>query len=78
MEKGSNKCCKDELKFVKLQDSHKLLIVNHKLGIPEFNLQHSHYHVNNTANFSVTITNIHSPSGYPAPPLYLLNRVFRI
>src|SRR5687768_12258850 len=34
MEKSSGSCCKDELKFVKLEDAHKLLIADYQLQPP--------------------------------------------
>src|ERR1044072_4312735 len=46
MLKGTNKCCKDELKFIKIQDSYKLLNVNYELGVPEFDVHTSLYLVN--------------------------------
>jgi hypothetical protein len=42
MPKGSNKCCKDELKLVKLSDEHKTLpsLVVPSLALPEIAVQH--------------------------------------
>lgn len=80
MEKGSNKCCKDELKFVKIQDSYKLLNVDYKIAVPEADLQNNLYLVNNKPAGPVSITSAerYSPPGYPTASLFILNSVFRI
>ena len=80
MTKGSNKCCKDELKFIKLQDSHKLLTVDYKLSIPETDLHNNHYLINNNpVNLPlVTDGKSQSPPGYSSTSLHILYSVFRI
>jgi len=80
MPKDSGSCCKDELKFVKLQDSYKLLTLNYELAVPETPLQYNTFVSNDLfssgASFSTAAG--HSPPRYPATSLCIINCVFRI
>ena len=78
MPKSAGSCCKDELKFVKLQDSYKLLNVNYELAVPEADLPNIHYlsNVHTIARISLFNGKGHSPP--PIPSLCILNCVFRI
>lgn len=80
MQKGSNKCCKDELKFVKLQDSYKLLHINYKLNVPEADLHSNYYQVNTNSGSLILIINGKSlsPPRYSTTSRRILNCVFRI
>lgn len=80
MPKDSNSCCKDELKFVKIQDSYKLLNVNYELNVPEADLHNNLYLVNSNTVNRVSLFNgkSHSPPGFPASSLCIVNCVFRI
>ena len=80
MPKNSGSCCKDEMKFVKLQDSYKLLTLNYELDVPQADLNHNHYLVN---NFVTSLTSTingkgKSPPDYPLTSICILNCVFRI
>ena len=79
MPKGSNECCKDELKFVKLQDFHKLIDADYKITAPEAVFVSTHFLVNHTAIGLVPIKdhNNNSPPQFPSS-LCILNCVFRI
>jgi hypothetical protein len=80
MSKGSKNCCKSELKFVKLQDSSKLLNTNYELSVPECNVYSNHFLINNNYVVQASILggSSHSPPGYSSTSLCLLNCVFRI
>lgn len=79
MVKDSNSCCKDELKIVKLQDSHKLLNGNYQLESPQSLLANRYSPVAyRTLRQVLTVTGSHAPPGLLSPPLYIVNCVFRI
>ena len=80
MPKGSNECCKDELKFVKLQDFHKLIDAGYKIAVPEAILVNTHYLANYNAISVVQVKdcNNNSPPQYSPSSLCILNCVFRI
>ena len=79
MTKGKNACCKDEVKFVKLQDSHKLLYANFELPIPEAIINNT-YHINDVSlvNRISPLVNLHSPPNSGQPSLCILHCVFRV
>ena len=80
MKKASNPCCKDEFKFVKLQDAHKLLISDYQVNAPVAEINSTYY----TPSFSVYNPDIsgrsiaHSPPGVTGYSLHILHCVFRI
>ena len=80
MEKGSNKCCKDELKFVKLQDAYKLVNVDYKVSIPECNLPTRYFLSTATGHYPVSTKrgNSHDPPYISTNSLCILNSTFRI
>ena len=80
MAKGKNECCKDELKFVKLQDSHKLIIADYQVALPDVAVLNHHCISNcNVINqVNVKQYNSHSPPSYLPSSLCILNCVFRI
>lgn len=81
MEKGANKCCKDELKFVKLQDSYKLSSTEYRLPIPEIDLNNNNLYLANqsfTSQISHNEYNSHSPPGGQSVPRCIMNCIFRI
>lgn len=79
MGKDSNSCCKDELKIVKLQDSHKLLNGNYQLESPQSLIANQYSPVAyRTLRQVLTVTGSHAPPGLLSPPLYIVNCVFRI
>ena len=80
MPKGSNECCKDELKFVKLQDFHKLIDAGYQLAVPEGVLVRTHHLINDHSISLVRIKeyNNNSPPLYSPSSLCILNCVFRI
>lgn len=81
MEKQRNKCCHDELNFLKLQDAHKPISFGYDVQAPElvihqgWSLQPCELSpVANIASF-----NNHSPpDDQGQPPIFILHRVFRI
>lgn len=80
MEKGANKCCKDELKLIKLQDSYKLDSAGFRLSIDELVIIKNHHLANSSLINQVSSQdyNNHSPPRYPAVPLCIMNCIFRI
>jgi len=81
MQNGKNKCCHDEVKFLKLQDAHKQVTADYQVTPPaaiehEFNLIDPLLHFNSNA----TGVSNNSPPEDDAgqPPIFLLNCVFRI
>lgn len=80
MAKGANECCKDELKFVKLNDSHKLIKSAYQLAVPEAIILHEYYLADHrlASRFSFNQSNNHSPPDLVQPSLFILNCVFRI
>lgn len=79
MPKGANECCKDELKFVKLQDSHKLINSDYQLDIPVSFTNDDHFLATRNSISPVSFNDYsnHSPPTYSSP-LYILNGVLRI
>jgi len=79
MDKASNGCCHNDLKFYKLQDSHKQVSADYTINAPVAVL--TSYSTFNPAIASVTNTNTVLCNGPPykgQPPLCILNCVFRI
>jgi hypothetical protein len=81
MEKASGSCCKDELKFVKLEDAHKLLAADFQLHPPVAVIN------DYTGLFNITSIDLlqvsgpayaHPPPGTSAKSLNILHCVFRI
>jgi hypothetical protein len=79
MAKGSNNCCKDELKFVKLQDAYKLLNVDYKFSIPQCILPKLYYSLTEVQLRPVSLTkeSSHGPPYYTSS-LCILHSTFRI
>ncbi len=80
MPKDSNSCCKDELKIVKLQDSHKLLNSNYQLESPHSPIPNHYGYLNDRKLSRILTAKGHSnpPPGLSSPPLYIVNCAFRI
>jgi hypothetical protein len=80
MPKGDNACCKDELKFVKLNDSHKLLDVGYQLNLPVAIVSKSFHVATRPASRPGVLTDFanHSPPSFSALPLFIKHCVFRI
>ena len=80
MDRGSNKCCKDEVKLVKLQDAQKIGNGALQITIPTGIIHHSDY--NNTDPVTgLTAFNmpaVHAPPGHVTTSRCLLHCVFRI
>jgi hypothetical protein len=81
MEKKSSSCCKDELKFVKLEDAHKLLTADYQLHPPVAVIN------NFTGLFDLSPLNLlqvttpaysHAPPGAAGKSLSILHCIFRI
>jgi hypothetical protein len=73
-------CCHDELKIVKLNDSHQISKTNHDflkapIAFPERTFVLSEHF---SAQGSYYPAQLHSPPDRGANPVYLLNSVFRI
>jgi len=81
MEKGSNKCCHDEVKFLKLQDVHKQVSADFQIA-PAPAIMHDYNLIDPAILFSAdTIVECdNSPPGDDTEqlPIFLLNGVFRI
>ena len=80
MEKGDNGCCRDELKFVKLQDSHKLVQADFSLPVPVVLISITYYlFYQDIKNLPVIDEyNIHSPPLLAGASQNIKNCVFRI
>jgi hypothetical protein len=80
MKNAKNKCCHDEIKFIKLQDAHKTVNADYSVAPPptvsqEFNL----VNVSLFSADSEAACTIPSPDDDDGqPPLFLLNQFFRI
>ena len=80
MDKGSNKCCKDEVKLVKLQDAQKLGNGALQITIPTVIIPHSDYN-NTDPVIGLTAFNmpvVHAPPGHVTTSRCILHCVFRI
>ncbi|MEO5685101.1 MAG: hypothetical protein ABIQ88_20825 [Chitinophagaceae bacterium] len=82
MQNAKNKCCHDEVKFIKLQDVHKQVSVDYQLTPPvataqEFNLINPSFDFNNIAADEVC-NNSPPDDDADTPSIFLLNSVFRI
>lgn len=81
MQNASNKCCHNELKFIKLQDVHQLVTADYSL--PPVPAVSQEFCLVNTSLYqvvdSIAACN-HSPSDDDdgQPSLFILNRFFRI
>ena len=80
MPKGVNGCCKDELKFVKLQDSQKLINADYNVSIPIAFISSRYFLLNqsfqNRQSFGEY--NNHSPPDFTGTSHCIINCVFRI
>lgn len=79
MQKGNGKCCHDEVKFIKVQDSHKQVTTDFQCQPPaapehEYNLINPVFHFYSEA----TPVPTHAPPDEGLTPLYSLNSVFRL
>ena len=81
MEKGSNKCCHDEVKFLKLQDVHKQVTADYQVAPPPA-ITHDYNLIDAAILFSTDTCSVcnNSPPGDDTEetPIFLLNGVFRI
>lgn len=78
--KSTTGCCKDEFKIVKLNDSHKLICNDIKIGAP-ISVIHNFYIISETDTFSSCFKSgykNHSPPDIYGISLTILNSVFRI
>ncbi|MBV4358985.1 HYC_CC_PP family protein [Pinibacter aurantiacus] len=81
MENGKNKCCKDEVKVIKLQDAHKQVSLNFEINVPVAILP---YHTWQFDYYAPAISDKNYAYKSHAPPLIcgvskcVLNSVFRI
>lgn len=80
MKKGTNECCKNELKFVKLQDAHKLITADYQLNVPVAVIDHHYYPTdyNLTTRLYVIDDNNHSPPDCSSISLCIINCVYRV
>jgi len=81
MKNGKNKCCHDEVTFIRLQDVHKQVAINFQFTPPPATAQEFNF-INPLplpGNCTPAFFN-NSPPGYAAfqPPLFILHGVFRI
>jgi hypothetical protein len=81
MQNAKNKCCHDEVKFIKLQDVHKQVTADYQLTPPvaivqEFNLINPQLHL--TADTAEVCNNSPPDDDTGQPSIFLLNGVFRI
>jgi hypothetical protein len=81
MENAKNKCCHDELKFVKLQDVHQQVTIDYSLPSPAVILQ-SHNLLNAPVATcpDTNAVNIHAPPDDDdgQPSLLIFHSIFRI
>jgi hypothetical protein len=80
MKKASNPCCKDEFKFVKLQDAHKLLMADYEVNAPvaEIHTGYLSFHTPLKDVDALKGSVAHSPPGLTGYSLNILHCVFRI
>ena len=80
MEKGSKKCCKDELKLVKLPDAQKPVNGALQLIVPTAISYHSYYNntVPVTGQAAFGMPAVHAPPGHLTTSRCILHCVFRI
>jgi hypothetical protein len=81
MQNAKNKCCHDEVKFIKLQDVHKQVNIDYQLTPPaveeqEYNLISPLLHFSNDA--PIVFNNSPPDDDTGQPSIFLLNGVFRI
>jgi hypothetical protein len=79
MENGPHKCCHNELKLIKVQDSHQQVSLDYQCQAPEapvqeYNVPDLLFHFNASASTFAD----HSPPSSPPRSLCILNCVFRI
>lgn len=80
MEKGKSKCCHDEIKFIKVQDSHKQTTNDFQCQPPAAP-EHEYNFINPAFHFYgdiITPMPEHSPPGKDAASLSVLHCVFRL
>ncbi|MDH7460211.1 hypothetical protein QEG73_02940 [Chitinophagaceae bacterium 26-R-25] len=81
MENGKNKCCKDEVKVIKLQDVHKQVSLDYEINVPVAILP---YHTWQFDRYAPVTSDRNYTYNSHAPPLTggiskcVLNSVFRI
>jgi len=77
--KSSNHCCNDELKTVKLYDSHYFVTNNFNFSIPVaiLNETYSSVHSDILIVAPSFATNNNSPPGFSGRSLCILNSIFR-
>jgi hypothetical protein len=80
MEKGNIKCCRDEMKFVKLQDSHKLVQADYSLSVPIILISIFHHLLYQDVKYLPVSDeyNIHSPPVLAGASPNIKNCVLRI
>lgn len=81
MEKQKNKCCHDEVNFLKLQDAHKPISFGYDIQAPVVATQQewSPIQIGQLPVVECGSINNHSPpEAYGQPAIYLLHCVFRI
>ena len=78
--KKANGCCKDEVKIIKLNDTHKLIGNNINIFTPASAIDNSKSNFDSDLHYSQFrfSFNIHSPPESPGTSLCVLNCVFRI
>jgi len=80
MKERKGGCCKDEHKFVKLEDSHKNVYNNLDFATKEIAIVTSYplYNWQLPTDVATTTVNNHSPPDYTGPSACIMNCVFRI
>jgi hypothetical protein len=80
MPKGENNCCKDELRFVKIPDSFKVLQADYRLPSPAIATAFVRYLEARLMDYEPLplLATACPPPGLPPAPLFLLHGVFRI
>jgi len=81
MQNGKNKCCHDEVKFLKLQDVHKQVTADYQIAAPAairpvFNFLDPQLLLSNDTNETCSNSPPDDDSGQPS--IFILNGVFRI
>ncbi len=80
MKSGTDGCCKDELKIMKLNDSHQLIDNEINISVPVAlsNTNYSNFDSDITANQLPAQVHNNSPPDLGSPSLNILHCVFRI